>query len=146
MINNKKGQDELFIGGGVVILILLAFLGGMLIGPYITGGVIEDCNCDFVTREAQYITKGKTTFEGSGFTDGKFNVKLKNEEEQAAKFRINMECNTASDSKIINSDYLYVQPKTVQEFSITYKVGFLENWKCVLSSVDSETINSCEAI
>jgi hypothetical protein len=108
---------------------------------------LGDCNCDFVSREAKYTILGEQEFDGSAILgNAKFNVELRNDEEQAAKFKINMRCNTAKNFEYINSEERYIQPKSTEIFPMEYNVGWLEDWKCNVSSVDSEIISTCENI
>tara|TARA_Y100000310_G_scaffold342963_1_gene448490 strand:- start:1841 stop:2263 length:423 start_codon:yes stop_codon:yes gene_type:complete len=137
----KKGQESLIVALFIFLAVALLF-GGIFLGTSFTGNVIKKCDI----REAKYTIISKTEFIGGGIKDGKFNVQLKNDENQAAKFKINMLCNTATKSKVISSSEFYVQPHAVQDFSISYSVGFLEDWKCVLSSVNAATIDTCEEI
>lgn len=135
---NNKGQI------GWVIVIMFALIFGIILGLSLTGKSVDEPPC--TTREAKYSIIGSSEFSGKGLFNGKFSISLRNDEEQAAKFKVNMYCNTASKSEYIYSSEFYVQPNTVQEFPMIYAVGVLEDWKCVLSSVDAETINTCNEI
>ncbi len=136
----------------LIIGLVLGFMGGIfLVGLISTGvitgfGIVNDCNCDFITRNAEFEMVGSQEFDGAGFGNGKFDVKIKNLEEQAAKFKINMLCNTATDSRTISSEQLYIQPQQTEKFRIIYDVGLLENWRCIVESVEAETISTCEKV
>lgn len=145
---NKKGQglkiSSLLLGVLIGIIIMLFLLySGVITGSATSGS----CNCELISRKAKYEIVGKSSFEGRGLVDGKFEIELKNEEDQATKFKINMLCNTAKKpSSMVSSEFIYVQPRSIEKFLIKYPVGFLEDWTCVLSSVNSETIDSCDVV
>jgi len=148
-MNNRAQETGIILFLGIVIgafaVILLGATG------YITGLIpcgTDVPNCQLVTREANNSIIGDKEFDGRGILGkARFNVKLKNIEEQAANFKINMLCNTAKKaSTVASSDTIYVQPGMTEEFPIEYDVGILEDWRCVLSSIDSGTIDSCEAV
>jgi len=143
---NKKAQE---FGTGIILGIIVGVFGVILLASagFLTGFI--SCgtgDCQFVTREADYKIVGNSDFSGKSSLSSDFKVKLENKEDQAANFKINMYCNTAKDSKIISSDTIYVQPQSIEEFPIKYDVGILEDWKCSLSSVETATIDSCDAV
>jgi len=146
---NKKAQG---LGAGIFLGILIGIFGVLLLGSagIITGFIscgTENCDCQFVTREANYEIVGDSEFSGKTTFSSDFKVKLENKENQAANFKVNMLCNTAKDSTtIISSDQIYVQPHSVGEFEIEYSVGMFEDWQCSLSSVESGIIDSCESV
>ncbi len=139
-------QNGMIVGllVGVLVVFVIFFYAG-----YITGFVpltLDSCDCGFVARSTKYSIVGDDEFSGGGSLSSDFKVKLRNEENQAASFKVFRRCNTATSSELISSEEKFLQPDSVGEFRLDYDVGWFEDWRCVLDSVKSEVIQGCEKL
>ena len=102
--------------------------------------------CEKINRQANYEIMGKTEDTGSTSINAGIKTKIKNIDTETAKYNVKASCNTAENSDILISEGVYLEPGQEKEVEIKYRVGLFENWKCVVSGVESETISTCNLV